>query len=241
MKTITPRIFVVPFGGTGSSFFLQLWQANEQIMWPRPDYPFSWGVNSYDLDTLVDWNEKYRHVNNKGQLLLHRGRDWTFRTGREPQADKTIRQNLVEFLQTTQDQVLLFGKQSLTEPFLTKYRMKNALFIVRDPIDSYDSLYGRRHSTWAKERGGIQSLLNVEHYCKQWNAVVSDMLSCREQCGNHLVRYETLVEDLREAGMSKFARIIEPMWNPQLKREIVTPKMQEHIRQYTWDNVKQIY
>ena len=241
MRDFTPKVFVTPFGGHATSMLLRYWWKRDYRFWPRPDFPFSYGLEPYDLHSLIDWDEKFVHHVGRGQLYKSRRADWEFRTHTEPQADKTIHQNLVEFIDGTNDNILLFGKCSLTEPFLTNNKITNALFIVRHPLDAYDSLFGRQHPKWAKTRGGPTSVLLAEDYALKWNKVVEDMLSNRENYDTPLVRYETFIEDLREAGINKLARIFKSIWYNRPRREFITPAVEEFIRQITYKNFKQIY
>ncbi len=241
MRDFTPKIFVTPFGGHATSYLLKLWWKSGYQFWPRPDYPFSYGLEVYDPHVLVDWDEKFVHHIGRGQVWKTRREDWETRTHTEPQSGKTIHENLMDFIKGTNDNILLFGKCSLTEPFLTNNKLKNALFMVRHPLDAYDSLFGRQHPKWGKSRGGPESVLLAEDYALKWNKVVEDMLSCKAIYNNHLVRYETFVQDLQKAGIKKLSRILKPVWEPQRKREFITPQVEEYIKQITYKNFKQIY
>jgi hypothetical protein len=235
------KIFATPFGGHGTTAIRKLWRRRKWPIYIRPDFIFSPAIETYDLDDVPIFDEKFSHWMGKGSLRLHRGKEWTKRTDLEPQDDKTIREQMTEFLLTCPFDVILFGKCSLTETFLTNIGVKNGLFLVRHVVDAYDSLYGRQHGQWCKARGGIKSIRNVQFYCKQWNAVVKDMLCSHHTHGNPIIRYETLAQDLENAGLHDLANLLGPMWYSKPKREFTTPEVEECMRENTREYFDELY
>jgi hypothetical protein len=229
--------FISPFGGHGTSALRKLWHRRGWRIHIRPDYIFSFGIDTYDIHSFPKWDEKFKHHQSKGQMLYHRGKEWTRRAGFEPYEDLTISENLLWLLNTTSDSVILFGKQSLSETWLTNNEIKNLILIVRHPLDAYDSLFGRQHPYWGKLKGGVDSILAAEFWCKQWNTVMEDFLST----GNPIYKYEHLAADLEKEGQTDLANLLGPMWYSKPRREFITPKLEEYIKQLTWDNFKQLY
>jgi hypothetical protein len=241
MKGI-PRIWVTSFGGTGSSFILK--RRSNRVMpfiHQRPDYPFNVAIDTYDIHSYAQWDKKFLHSNGKTAKMLHVGQQWQRRTGRKPQPDKTIHENLIEFLNETPSKVLLFGKCSLSETWLTNNKITDAIFLVRNPIDSYDSLFGRSHSHWADRMGGIKSISAAEYYSKQWNKVVYDFLCSRSEYGTHILRYESLIRDLEEAGLTELAQSLQLRWYNKPKREFITPEVEGCIKDLTGKHYSVIY
>ncbi len=231
------KVWVTPFGGHGTTAIKGIWYRREWAIHTRPDWIFSYGIDTYDINSYPVWDEKFKHHHAKGQLLYHRGNEWKRRTLTEPQPDKTISENMLEFIDGTQNDVLLFGKQSLSEPWLTRHGIKNTILMVRHPLDAYDSLFGRQHPKWGKLRGGVQSILAAEFWCKQWNKVVEDFLST----GNPIYRYEHFASDLRRGGEKELANLLASAWYSRPRREFTTPETEEYIKQLTWHNFKAIY
>jgi hypothetical protein len=200
---------------------------------PRPDYIFSTAIDDYDIHGYANWDEHFRHVTSAGGRSWHRGRSWQIRAGFDPQPDRTIHEHLMELINNTPKPILLFGKCSLSETWLTNNKITDAIFIVRDPIDAYDSFFGRRHPHWADRQGGIESISTAEHYCEQWNKVVYDFLCNHYTYNTPIARYEFLVQDLEEAGLTELAQFLKPEWQSQVKREFITPEIKECIEDLT--------
>jgi len=233
-----PKIIVTPFGGHATSLFLKRWR--RQIH-PRPDYIFSEAIDTYDIHSYANWDETFRHVTSAGGQSIPRDRSWQKRTGFDPQADKTIHEHLMELINNTPNPILLFGKCSLSETWLTNNKITDAIFIVRDPIDAYDSLFGRRHPYWADRQGGIESIGAAEHYCEQWNKVVYDLLSNHYTYNTPIARYEFFIQDLEEAGLTKLAKFLQPTWYNKPKREFITPEVKECIEDLTCKHTLPLY
>lgn len=236
-----PGILVTPFGGHGTTTIRKMWRRRRWILHVRPDYIFSPAIDTYDIHSVPVWDEKFKHHVGKGQLLLHRGKEWYKRTGLQPQTKKTISEGLLEFIEETPHNIMLFGKCSLSETWLTNNGIKDALFMVRNPLDAYDSLYGRQHPQWSKARGGPRSLRLAEYYCEQWNKAVYDMLCSHSTYGNPIVRYETLADDLKSANLYPLSALLGGVWYNKPKREFITPEIEECIKDLTGKYYSAIY
>ncbi|MCK5316660.1 MAG: hypothetical protein KAJ55_02035, partial [Anaerolineales bacterium] len=140
----------------------------------RPDYIFSEAIEPYDLGKKPV----------KGQTFLHQGsrtmtmsldEEWYKRTRQKLNYAVSIRSNLRSAFHRQPDDVkiVLFGKCSLTEPFLTNEEL-NAMCIVRHPLYAFDSFFGSRHPQWVWHKDGIEAPEFIEWYFKQWWKVVDD-------------------------------------------------------------------
>ena len=233
-----PKILATPFGGHASSLLLKIFRRR---LHPRPDYPFSYGIDTYDIHSLTDWDEVFYHETGGISRPYHRARTWQQRTGLDPQPDKTIHENLMGLIENTPYPVLMFGKCSLSETWLTNNEFTDALFIVRNPLDEYDSFFGRRHPQWADAKGGVQSITAAEFYCEQWNKVVYDFLCSHYMYNTPIVRFESLVQDLEEAGLTDLARVLKPQFTDEVKREFITPEIKECIEDLTCKHYLVLY
>ena len=141
-----PKIIVTPFGGHATSLFLKRWR--RQIH-PRPDYIFSEAIDTYDIHSYANWDETFRHVTSAGGQSIPRDRSWQKRTGFDPQADKTIHEHLMELINNTPNPILLFGKCSLSETWLTNNKITDAIFIqprqATSLASSNEHASGRHH------------------------------------------------------------------------------------------------
>ena len=235
-----PKILVTPFGGNASTLFIKKWRRR---IHPRPDYPFSPAIDPYDIHSYANWDglQMHEHVGYDRPLPLKRYREWQKRAGFDPDPYKTIHEHLMMLINTTPNHILLFGKCSLEETWLTNNKIIDALFMVRNPIDAYDSFFGRRHPQWSDRVGGIESLTSAQYYCDQWNKVVYDFVCSNQEYGTPLVRYEFLIEDLEAAGLRELARFLKPLWYNKPKREFITPLVQECIEDLTHEHCSKIY
>ncbi len=207
--SLGPKVIVTPFGGHGTVVLIKWFQSKGMFVCYRPDYIFSEGIDPYELDKRPK----------KGQVILHQGNktrqmkvdtEWYLRTRQNLNYYTSIRSNLLSAFHRQKGKIVLFGKCSLTEPFLTDNEIE-ALCMVRHPLYAYNSFLGRRHPQWGEEAGGINTMECARWFSDKWKAVVDDFISS----GNPIVHYETLIGDLDQLGYTKLARTLEPIWKPR--------------------------
>ena len=225
--SLGPKLIITPFGGHGTRMIMKRLRIYGKVFTcPRPDYIFSNSIEPYDMHARP----------NPKQGLFHRGKNnpgfwstvayqWNKRSTVKLNPIVSIHNNLLRLINTTGHKVLLFGKCSINEPFLTNNEIE-ALCMVRYPLHAYNSFLVSNHPQWGEEAGGPDTMQCAEWYAEKWNAVVDDFVSS----GNRIVRYETLVDDLRELGYDRLADILAPVWKPQKELHIKNPEVIKYLK-----------
>lgn len=211
-----PKVIITPFGGHGTVAIIKWFQSRGMFVSYRPDYIFSESIEPYELNKRPKQNQVILHQGSKTRQMRV-DTEWYLRTKQKLNYYTSIRSNLLSALHRQKGKIVLFGKCSLTEPFLTNNEIE-AICMVRNPLYAYSSFLGRRHPQWGKEAGGIDTMECARWFSDKWKAVVDDFISS----GNPIVHYGTLIEDLNELGYTKLARVLAPIWKPKYENSEVT-------------------
>jgi len=225
--SLGPKVIITPFGGHATEMIRKRLRMYGKVhTCSRPDYIFSDSIEPYDLHARPNKNQSLFHcgVNNPGYWSTV-AYQWGKRSDVKLNPIVSIHNNLLRLINTTDRRVLLFGKCSLNEPFLTNNEIE-ALCMVRYPLHAYSSFLVRRHPQWGEKAGGTETMQCAEWYGEKWNAVVDDFVSS----GNPIVHYETLIDDLREFGYDRLADILAPVWKPQKELHIENPEVIKYLK-----------
>lgn len=207
-----PKIIIAPLGGHGTVALIKAFQRLKQFVVYRPDYPFTKELEPYDLDSKPKRGFNFLHEGIRVSREMNLDQEWNLRTRGRLNYNATIRSNLHAAFHKAPGKIVLFGKCSLTEPFLTKDEL-DALCFVRHPLLAFDSFFGRRHPQWVWHKDGLEAPEFIEWYCNMWKKIVDDFASS----GNPILRYETLVRDMKFCGWPKLSKFFESFWKPSTR------------------------
>ncbi len=205
---------------------LEALEVEGMLFYPRLDYPFSVALDPFNMHSVPNWDEIHIHYALKGKTEKVRWREWKERTGLLPQQGKTVSQLIIDLIHNSPHRILLFGKCSLMEPWITNKGVR-ALCMVRHPLYAYQSLLLRRHPQWARKGGGATTAQCGQWYIDLYNKVIHDFL----ESGNPIVRYEHLVEDTKKHGYNKLSSLIQPTWSPRSQLSKPLPDVEEVLRE----------
>ena len=162
------RLFVSACGGSGSTYFKN--HVNIGIV--RPDVCFGYKVNLDETPSVLAAPQ------------------WRFRAKRELVPSETINWHLMNLINGSTRDIMLSGRCSVTDMFLTRNKLK-AICLVRHPLHQYVSYTSHRHPNHVKRFGGFNTAEAVRWWATRWNRIVSDFLSS----GSKIIRYEYFNDD----------------------------------------------
>lgn len=162
---------------------------------------------------------------------------WRRRTGGHIlSTKKTIEENLVDMIESSNIWVLLSGWCSLRNRFLTRNKIR-AYCLVRHPLHAYVSYFGHQHPNHCRSFGGFNSDGAVEKWSRQWNAIINDFLSS----GNKILRYEFFYKDLPyNAAIKKDFRNFDFDTEKRNHGEL-HPKLEFKLKMLVNDNFYKMY
>jgi hypothetical protein len=167
-------VIISPQGGHGTSFVMNHF---EPPPLKRPDVVFG---KEYDLDGPVDADIKA----------------WRQRSAGAPLFD-TPGKSLFHLIQASRRPVLLSGRCSIRQAFLTRYGIK-AVAIVRHPLHAYVSFMSHQHPNHAEEFGGFNTIGAVRQWLRWWRPVVLDIIIANAT----IIRFEHAAKDAQQLPLN---------------------------------------
>lgn len=221
-------------GGAGSSHLAGALKALKKVVHLRPatyflpnQFPQCYSRNErlrkmqrLSVNGFDDYPDP-KLVNNRRRMKQRVG-------GFEFDCSKTLNDNYVryyEWVASLNNVVALFSRAPQFQ-FFSRNGLRNAVFVVRHPLDNYISLTKpQRHEEFVKPFGGYNTSAAVEWWISEWNNFVSDGVNANAR----IIQYHN---PRIEADDSPIIRKAFRRWRRQRRKlaRTLTPDLEEKLR-----------
>jgi hypothetical protein len=212
-------------GGSGSSFVVHALRGFGVKVAERPDVM----LRPADLDSL----EKPATL--PVRTMFTRRANGFVMDGTRP-----IEANVLDFVKHVEerpDHTALFSNLPAFS-FFSRHRIKNVVFLVRNPIQAYASFAKPvRHQDLVEEWGGLFTEPSMRRYVEFWGSFVREYLALKELgLAPGLLRYELLRDDARALGLERFF----PDWK-RSHNKVENAEAAAFIRELADRDFRQVY
>jgi hypothetical protein len=146
----------------------------------------------------------------------------------------------LEFLRSTGCACLLRGTS--VQGLLVRAEIRNQVFMIRDPIQSYLS-YGKpdRHKHVFDALGGAESEGAIAFWCWTWNTLATEYLDALAAgLDPVLIRYEDAVRDGRKTG-DPFLTQVFSSFTPRMNEITISERCAAEIRKGVSEKFEQLF